>query len=88
MPQIFTDVRSRDVGSISGGGGGGDSDGLVIPEFGVTPLEDSGTDLEDELPTPDGLPSTDASKLVLGPTSPGGDLELARALLEGSYRRW
>ena len=55
---------------------------MVIPELGVAPLEDSGTDLEDELPTPDGSPSTDASKLVLGPTSPGVDLELVRALLE------
>ena len=40
------------------GGGGVGSDGLVIPELGVAPLEDSGTDLEDELPTPDGSPST------------------------------
>ena len=50
------------------GGGEGDSDGLVIPELGVAPLEDS--------------PSTDASKPVLGPTPPGVDLELLRALLE------
>ena len=56
--------------TISGGGGVG-SDGL-----------DSGTDLEDELPTPDGSPSTDASKPVVGPTSQDIDLELARALLE------
>ena len=55
---------------------------VVIPELGVAPLEDSGTDLEDELPTPDGSPSTDASKPVLGPMSPGVDLELARTLLE------
>ena len=48
-------------------GGGGGSDGLIIPEFGVAPLEDSGTDLEDELPTPDGSPSADASKPVIGP---------------------
>ena len=39
-------------------GGGGDSDGLVVPELGVAPLKDSGTDLEDELPTPDDSPST------------------------------
>ena len=61
---------------------GGDSDGLIIPELGVAPLEDSGTDLEEELPTPDGSPSTDASEPVLGSTSPGVDLELERALLE------
>ena len=51
---------------------GGDSDGLIIPiipEFEVAPLEDSGTDLEDELPAPDGSSSTDATKPVLGPTS-------------------
>ena len=53
---------------------------MVIPELGVAPLEDSGTDLEDELPTPDGSSSTDASKPVLGPTPQGVDLE--RALLE------
>ena len=56
--------------------GGGDSDG-------VAPLEDSGTDLEDELPKPDGgSPYTDVGRPVLGSTSPGIDLELARALLE------
>ena len=36
-----------------------DSDGVVIPGLGVAPLVDSGTDLEDELPTPDSSPSTD-----------------------------
>ena len=54
----------------------------IIPEFEVAPLEDSGTDLEDELPAPDGSSSTDASKPVLGPTSRRVDLELPRALLE------
>ena len=53
-----------------------------MPVLGVAPLADSGTDMEDELPTPDGSPSTDASMPVLGPTSPGVDLQLARALLE------
>ena len=38
------------------------SDVLVVPELGVAPLVDSGTDLEDELPTPDGSPSMDAVK--------------------------
>ena len=37
---------------------GVDSDLLVVPELGVAPLVDSGTDLEDDLPTPDGSPST------------------------------
>ena len=67
--------------------GGGDSDGLIIPEFGVASLEDSGTDLEDELPMPDGSPSTDASRPVLGLRALilswcGPSLSL------GSYRRW
>ena len=44
--------------TISGVG----SDVLVVPELGVAPLVDSGTDLEDELPTPDGYLSTDAVK--------------------------
>ena len=70
--------------TISGVG----SDGLVVPELGVAPLEDSGTDLEDELPTPDGSPSTDAVKpgeVILpevGPAPRDVDLEVARALLE------
>ena len=70
--------------TISGVG----SDGLVVPELGVAPLEDSGTDLDDELPTLDGSPSTDAVKpgeVVIpkvGPVPREVDLELARALLE------
>ena len=32
--------------------------GVAIPELGVAPLVDSGTDLEDELSTPDDSPST------------------------------
>ena len=70
--------------TISGVGSGG----LVVPELGVAPLEDSGTDLEDELPTPDGSPSTDAVKpgeVVIpevGPAPRDVDLEVARSLLE------
>ena len=63
-------------------GGGGGSDGLVVPELGVAPLEDSGTDLEDKLPTPNSSPSTNTAKLEVGPAPRGVDLELARALLE------
>ena len=62
-------------------GGGGFID-LVVLELGVAPLEDSGTDLEDELPAPDGSPSTDAAQPEVGPAPQGVDLELARALLE------
>ena len=47
----------------------------------MAPLEDSGTNLEDELPTPDGSPSTDASKPVLGPTFPGVELGLLPAMV-------
>ena len=42
------------MSSNSGGGGGGaDLLSYICPELGVTPLLDSGTDLEDELPSPD-----------------------------------
>ena len=67
------------------------SDVVAFPELGVAPLVDSGTDLEDELSTPDGSPSTDAVKpgeVVLPEVCPvprgGIDLELAKALLEVS----
>ena len=55
---------------------------MIIPELGVAPLVDPGTDLGDELPTPDDSPSTDVSKPVLSSTSSGVDLELVWALLE------
>ena len=61
---------------------GGGSNALVVPELGVAPLEDSGTDLEDELLTPDGSLSTDAVQPAVGPAPRGVDLELARTLLE------
>ena len=57
----------------------------------MEPLVDSGTDLEDELPTPDGSPSTDAvrpGEVVLPEICPvprgGIALDLAKALLEVS----
>ena len=43
-----------------------DSNMVVFPELGVAPLIDSGTDLEDELPTPDNSPGS-AAVLRLGP---------------------
>ena len=58
------------------------SNELVVPELGVAPLEFSGTDLEDELPTPDGSPSTGAAQPEVGPAPRGIDLELAPVLLE------
>ena len=73
-------VPPREDGLMISGVG---SDVLVVPELGVAPLEDSGTDLEDELPTPDGSPSIDAVKPgevvfpEVGPVPRGVDLELA-----------
>ena len=62
---------------------GGDLIGLICPELGVAPLVDPGTDLEDERPTPVGLPSPGVDKSVSLSTTSGMDLELARALQEG-----
>ena len=65
------------------------SDVVVCPELGVVPLIDSGTDLEDELPTPDDSPVSVAVRPVeatlpeVCPAPKGGiDLELAKALLD------
>ena len=83
---VSVDVPPWEDGLTIGGVG---SDVLVVPELGVAPLVDSGTDLEDELPTPDGSPSTDAVKLwqvVLPEVCPaprgGVNIELVQALLE------
>ena len=71
--------------------GGVSPQGVPIPELGVAPLVDPGTELEDELPTPDDSP-------LLHDSSPEGvhppgvcsmprhlvDLELERALLSVS----
>ena len=66
-----------------------DSDMVVFPELGIAPLIDSGTDLEDELPTPDDSPgsvtvcSAVAAVPEVCPAPRGGfDLELAKALLD------
>ena len=48
------------MSSHSGGGGGADLLGFICPKLSVAPLLDSGTDLEDELPSPD------ASPMVIG----------------------
>ena len=56
----------------------------ICPELGVTPLLDSGTDLEDELPSPD------ASSMVMGhvvarlPAQVEKDADLAQVLAEFS----
>ena len=66
-------------------------EGVAIPELGVTPLVDSGTDLEDELPTPGDSPSTGvvgSEEVVLPGARPAPpdviDFELERALLQVS----
>ena len=52
----------------------------ICPELGVTPLLDSGTDLEDELPSPD------ASSMVMAllPAQVEEDVDLAHVLAEFS----
>ena len=66
-------------------------EGIVLPELGVAPLVDSGTDLEDELSTPDDSPSTGAPRLDrvglpgVRPAPPDViDFELEKALLQVS----
>ena len=67
------------------------SDVVAFPELGVALLVDSGTDLEDELHTPDGSPSTDVvqpGEVALPEVCPaprrGIDLELVKALFDVS----
>ena len=68
----------------SNSGAGADLLSYICPELGVTPLLDSGTDLEDELPSPDD------SSMVMGhmvaplPTQVEEDVDLAQVLAEFS----
>ena len=64
---------------------------VVFLELGVSPIIDSGADLEDELPTPDASPGSaavsaaEAAVLEVCPAPRGGfDLELAKVLLDVS----
>ena len=66
-------------------------EGIVLPELGVAPLVDSGTDLEDELSTPNDSPSTGAPRPEgvglprVRPAPPDViDFELEKALLQVS----
>ena len=68
-----------------------DSGMVVFPELGVSPIVDSGTDLEDELPTPDDSPGSvaisgpEAAVSEVCPAPRGGfDLELVKVLLDVS----
>ena len=65
--------------------------GVAIPELGVAPLADTGTELEDEPPTPEDSPGMSASGPeevclpVLRPALPDVlDLELQKALFDVS----
>ena len=44
----------------------------IGPELGVTPLLDPGTDLEDELPSPDVSPMVISHRVALLPAQVGG----------------
>ena len=64
-------------------------EGVAIPELGVTPLVDSGTDLEDKLPTPGDSPSTGVigSEEVVLPgarPAPPDVIDFEKALLQVS----
>ena len=56
--------------------------GIDLPELGVTPLVDPGTDVEDERPTPVGSPSPVVDGAVPLSTPSGVDMELAQVFLE------
>ena len=67
-------------------------EGVAIPELGVAPLVDSGTDLQDELSTPDDSPSVSTIRPEVVVVLPGArpappdviDFELEKALLQVS----
>ena len=61
MPTIWSSVLSAEADVVppereQSFRGGGDLLSLICPELGVAPLVDSGTDLEDELPSPAASP--------------------------------
>ena len=63
-------------------GGGGDLFDYIGPELDVAPLPDSGTDLEDELPSPDGSPMVISHGMSRLPAQVEEDVELAQMLAE------
>ena len=65
-------------------GGGADLLSYICPEFGVTPLLDSGTDLEDELPSPDASSMVMGHGVALLPAQVEEDVDLAQVLAEFS----
>ena len=64
------------------GGGGADLLDYIGPELGVTPLLDSGTDLEDELPSPDVSPMVISHGVAVLPVQVEEDVDLAQILAE------
>ena len=63
-------------------GGGADLLDYIGPELGVAPLLDSGTDLEDELPSPDVSPIVISHGVALLPAQVEEDVDLAQILAE------
>ena len=61
---------------------GADLLSLICPEFGVAPLFDPGTDLEDELPSPDASPVVIGHGVALLPAQVEEDVDLAQVLAE------
>ena len=53
---------------------------LICPELGVAPLSDPGTDLEDELPSPDSSPVVMGHGVALLPAQVEEDVDLAQVL--------
>ena len=53
---------------------------LICPELGVAPLSDPGTDLEDELPSPDISPVVIGHGVALLPVQVEEDVDLAQVL--------
>ena len=65
-----------------GGGGGADLFDYIGPELDVAPLPDSGTYLEDELPSPDGSPMVISHGVSRLPARSEEDVDLAQMLVE------
>ena len=70
------------LSSNSGGGGGADLLDYIGQELDVAPLLDSGTDLEDELPSPDVSPMVISHGVSLLPAQVEEDVDLAQILAE------
>ena len=76
--QNFHDVTIVD----NRGGGGGDLLDYIGPKLGVTPLLDPGTDLDNELPSPDVSPMVINHRVALLPAQVEEDVDLAQMLVE------